>query len=509
MNMKKSVLKATALVFVLSLFAKLIAFVKSIIQASYYGTNIETDAFNVANGFVSNILYMITTAIAVALVPIYIQRKINNDKNNFATKTITGLTVVSIIITGILIIIAPYISIVIAPSYSENELIMTTQYLRVLVLGFTFALITQLYSNLLNAEKAYAFSTFCSIINSLVLIAFILLFASAWGIWALVISVPVSYAIQWLILYLKGRKYAKLSFKYGVWDDQVKFLVIQAVPILLGQATVEINQVVDRALLTSIGAGALTAVSYAAILYQFATTLISLPISTVMFTELSEAGANKDEEKIKFYLNSSYKLFFLTCIPITVVIFFAAKDIVTFVYGYGNFSGDSILNCATGLAFYGFCLLPACIKSVLSRAYYAVNDTKRPMVIGVFEVILNIGLSILFVKPFGIIGVVGATAIATFVFLIVLIIDFNRKYVVVTMDIIVSYWKIILASVLLVFAMIITNNIMIESAIISFLMKTIIAFIAFYLCLLALKEETFIGVINQGKQYIISKIRST
>ena len=73
--MKRDILKATVTVFVLTLIAKAIAFGKSVLQASYFGATIETDAFNLSSGFVNNILYMITTALAVSFVPIYVKSK--------------------------------------------------------------------------------------------------------------------------------------------------------------------------------------------------------------------------------------------------------------------------------------------------------------------------------------------------------------------------------------------------------------------------------------------------
>ncbi len=505
--MKKSVLKATALVFILSLIAKVIGFVKSIIQASYFGTNINTDAFNVASGFVSNILYMVATAIAVAFVPLYIQRKLKNDSKQFATRTITVLTVISLGVMAILIACAPWIVKIIAPSYTGDEVNLTTQYFRILVLGFSFALTTNLYTNLLNAEKIYGYSTFCSIINSIVLIAFIVLFAEKWGVWVLVVSMPVSYFFQWLLLYIKGRKYAVISFKYGFWDIGIKVLVIQALPILLSQATVEINQVVDRALLTSVGTGALTAVSYAAVLYQFVTSLVSTPLSTVMFTELSEAGAKADNNEIKSILNNSYKLLILVCIPIIIIMFFIPNDIVDIVYGHGKFDSEAVGKCALGLKMYGLCLLPTSIKAVLSRAYYAVKNTRRPMVIGMLEVAMNIGLSILLVKRFGILGVVGATAISSFVFLVVMLIDFNKKYIkVISKHSLFSYWKIVVSTIILIIVFYISRNVFFYNSWVDFICKLIVSFLLYALILIILREKTLTSFLLKGKQSISKRV---
>lgn len=498
--MKRDVLKATATVFTLTLVAKIIAFLKSILQASYFGTTIETDAFNLSNGFVSNILYMITTALAVSFVPLYIQAK-QRDKEEgkrFATKSATLLFFSAIALTIVLVIITPVIIRIIAPLYEGETFNLTVRYFRVLCVGICFSLATNIFCNLLNAEKVYGFSTMTSIVNSVTLIFMIVFFSKSLGVWSLVISVPLSYFIQCIVLYLKSRKYVSISFKYGIRDKAIKILFLQAMPILISQATVEVNQVVDRTLLTTVGTGVVTAVSYSAILYQFAQTLVAAPLSTVMFTELSEAAAISDREKMSSILNNCYRILFLICIPIVIIIFFCSNDIVTIVYGHGAFSENAISQCAVGLAVYGFCLLPTCVKTVLSRAYYSMNDTRRPMVISILEVALNIGLSVALVKPFGIVGVVGATAISSIIFIIVMLIDYNIKYYkVISRRELFKYWKQVVCGLIVLILFIFIRNASFSNSLLSFIIKSLIAFACYFGLLIVLRDSTFISLVSK------------
>lgn len=498
--MKRDVLKATATVFTLTLIAKIIAFLKSILQASYFGATIETDAFNLSNGFVSNILYMITTALAVSFVPLYIQhKKISKDEGKkFATKSATLLFFSAILLTALLVAITPVIIKVIAPLYEGETFDITVKYFRVLCIGISFSLVTNIFCNLLNTEKVYGFSTMTSIVNSFTLIFMIVVFSKSLGVWSLVISVPLSFFIQSIVLFWRSKKFVSISFKYGIRDRSIKLLFLQAVPILISQATVEVNQVVDRTLLTTVGTGVVTAVSYSAILYQFAQSLVAAPLSTVMFTELSEAAANSDKEKMGSILNNCYRILLLICIPIVVVIFFCSQDVVTIVYGHGAFTRDTIDQCSVGLAVYGFCLLPTCIKTVLSRAYYSLNDTRRPMVISILEVALNIGLSILLVKPFGIVGVVGATAIASIVFIIVMLIDYNVKYYkVLNGREILKYWKPVLCGVFIIVLFIIIKDVSFYNSLINFIIKTLIAFVCYFGSLTLLKDSTMLVFVKR------------
>jgi len=473
--------------------AKLFGFVKSILQASFYGSTIYTDAFNIAYGVVGDVIYMLTTSIAVAFVPLYIQRKLSKgiEKSKKATsRTITALGIAAFLFSILLIMIAPIIIHIVAPSYSGESLSFTVKIFRIMIIGIVFSLESNLFQNILNSEHIYGFSAFASIINSFVLVAFILLGHNLLGIYALVISIPISYLVQSVFLYFKEKKYGRITIKHGLIDESIKILMIQAFPILVSNATIEINQAVDRILLTSVEIGAVTAVSYAAVLYQFIASIISMPISSVLYTELSEYGADSGFNGIGRALNYVCKLLCLLCAPLMIVTFFNSKDIVNIVYGHGLYSNYAVLQTTEGLSFYALCLLPVAIKLSLTKAYYSLNDTKRPMVIGILEVIVNISLSILFVKHFGIAGVVGATAIASTAFTIVLLVDFSKRYVVIiNKHDIYKYLKIGIASGVCVFCNMVMRYITIDNSLLSFIIKASIVFFIYLLLLLMLKEE--------------------
>lgn len=430
--MKKSILKSTILVMCLTIVAKLFGFFKSVIQASVYGSNKLTDAFNIANGVVSDIIYMITTAIAFAFVPIYISKKKNDGINSTKRSTavvVTSLGLMALVMSFFLMLSAPVIMRIIAPAYRGNQLKITILFFRIMVIGIVFSLETSIYQNILNAEKKFGFSAFTSIINSVTLILFIVIGYKSFGIYALVFAIPCSLILQFICLYFMGRGYGKITLKYGIKDKTVRILMLQALPVLISNATLQINQAVDRALLISVEIGAVTAVSYGAILYQFVSSIIGMPISSVIYTELSEQSADKNFDAIKQCLNSVIKVLSIICIPIMIFIFFFSKDIVEIVYGHGNYTKRAIMQSAEGLALYGLCLLPVVIKQVLTETFYSLHDMKYPMIIGIFEVITNITLSVVLTPVFGIAGVVGATAIACIIFMIIVYFAFSKKYI--------------------------------------------------------------------------------
>lgn len=430
--MKKSIFKATILVFILSLVGKGIGFLKSMLIASSFGASNMTDIYYMAEGVISNIFYAITMSVSVAFLPMYIKKKEEGGVKKsyqFSTRVVTGLGLISILLTIFLVAVAPLLVNIMAPSYSELEKGRTVFFLRIMSLGILFSLMANIFQNILNAEKVYEFAAFSSIVNSLVLIGMVLCFQDKIGIMSLVLAMPLSYLIQFLFLKLRTHSYVGISVKYGIWDSGVKELLGQSLPILLSNMTIEINQLVDRMLLLSIEEGAVTALSYSAVLFQFAAHIISLPLSTIFFTEVSLACAQKNEEKVQSLLNTTVRTVAIICVPVIIVIFYASETIVNLVYGHGLFSMSAVEQAGRGLAFYAFCLIPYCLKRIITQAFYSVEETKIPMLLGIFEVIMNIAASIILSRFFGVAGVVMGTALASSVFSVILIFVFSWKEV--------------------------------------------------------------------------------
>lgn len=119
------------------------------------------------------------------------------------------------------------------------------------------------------------------------------------------------------------------------------------------------------------------------------------------------------------------------------------------------------------------------------------------MIISILEVALNIGLSILLVKPFGIVGVVGATAIASIVFIIVMLIDYNVEYYkVLTGREILNYWKPVLCGVFIIVLFSLLRDISFYNSLINFITKSLLAFVCYFGSLIFLKDSTMLVFVN-------------
>lgn len=292
-NKKKAILGSAVTLFVLSLLNKGLGFIKSMTIASVFGATIQTDAYYVAEGLMQNALIPVSEAVAVSFLPIYIATKEKNreDAYKFTSRTITDIFLLALVLSGILYVAAPLILRLMLPTYTPDQLDASVYYFRLLIWGMCFYMSNQLLQSLLNAEKQYGFSSLTAMLNNLILTGAVLVLGGTFGLSAMAMAVPFSYIAQYAFLQIKSKDHGRLTCQYGFRDRRIWELCMQAMPIFFGNAIVELNQLVDKSLLSGMTEGSVTAVSYAAVLYQFAFNLISIPMTTIIYTELAESFA--------------------------------------------------------------------------------------------------------------------------------------------------------------------------------------------------------------------------
>ena len=110
-NKKKALFGSAVLLVALALINKGLGFVKSMIIASVFGANLQTDAYYVADGLMQNALIPITDAVAVSFLPIYlnIKEKSRQEAKAFTSRTITDIFLLAFVLSGILYLAAPLI----------------------------------------------------------------------------------------------------------------------------------------------------------------------------------------------------------------------------------------------------------------------------------------------------------------------------------------------------------------------------------------------------------------
>lgn len=246
--------------------------------------------------------------------------------------------------------------------------------------------------------------------------------------YALVIGVWLGGIAQLCVNYVALGKCSGVwlpSFKLlnpGVWKIAVLLL-----PVLIGQAAGEVNKLVDTMFAYSLGADAVTALYAANRLVQLPLAMFGMAVAVAILPSVSRAGARKDYAEIRSTLMSGLRQSSFLVLPAMIGLIVMRKPIVQLIFERGEFASGDTERAATALAFYGAGLLSFAWVKVLVSGFYAVQNTKTPVIVASVSMLLNILLNCALVGPMKFKGLALATTISfTVNFLLLYVLLSNR-----------------------------------------------------------------------------------
>lgn len=429
-NNKPSIVKSIGILSVLMAISKVLSLIREVAIASFYGASSSTDAYFVAGGFVTNVFFGITAAMSIVFLPYYIQLKkerSEREKSEEVSSLMVSLVSFAIILIAALFVLAPWIIRVIAPSYVGKQYSEAVLYMRIYSITILFSLLNNLLTAVLNAESRYGFGAIASVVYSVTSIICMVALRKYIGVTALAMSVPLSFFIQLLILLVVTRRYISFRFVFKLFNPALKRLLLLMVPVLLSNATVEINQLMTRSIATGLDEGAVSILSYSNTLFNFVSSLIVTTFITVYYTEMSNASKDDNQLVFNMRISQAINILIICMAPIAVITYIYSKDIVGIAYGRGRFDQKSVVLTASCLSIYAVIFVFDCIRNLLIKAFYAKNNTKTPLINSILSMLITVIGSFLLSRVIGVNGIVVSISASIIIAAVFLAINANHQ----------------------------------------------------------------------------------
>ena len=504
--MDKKNAKNLILLFVLTLLTKGLGFLKTSITAASFGMSIETDIYNLADGVMNQVFYAFTISIALIIVPLYLEKVAESPLagKRFAKSAYYSIWGFGGALFALVAVLAPLLARLMGREYAQEHIQLLTKYMWILSVGMVLSLVANALQSILNAASIYGYPSICAMINSAVIIGFILLFADTLGIWAMVFAVPVAFLIQTVILNVRAAPLMKVSLRKEKFDPSVKKLYTQMVPVFMSNASMELNGFVDKYILAGLNAGAVTAISYANVLLVFATNIITIPVTTILFTDVSTLCAQKKYDQVRTVTETTIVKILMLCLPVVGITVLCSRDIVNSVFGYGLFGAEAVSMTAKALMVYGLSIVFYVLKDVINRVCYALQETKIPMVASIVGAVVHIAVALLLVKAFDMVAVAVGTVIGVAFMAVYTYLRLSKKYLRTSLKPYAgSFGKIAIALMAMLAVVLLLANVPLHFAVASQILSigrfvgcTAVGFIVYFGLLLAMKETYITEIIG-------------
>ena len=417
--MSHKLLKSTAVVGGMTMISRLLGFMRDVVFANLFGAGALTDAFFVAFK-IPNFLRRLFAegAFSQAFVPVLTEYRAQRDKaavRLLIANTTGVLGAILLLLTILAILGSDYLIMLFAPGFMDDPIkfSLASDMLQITFPYLLFISLTALAGGILNSYDKFAVPAITPVWLNLILIGAAFGFTSqfdppivalAWGV-LIAGMVQLLFQIPFLLqMGLLSRP------RWGWHDSGVRRILKLMLPAIFGSSVAQINLLLDTIIASFLISGSVSWLYYSDRLVEFPLGIFGIAMATVILPSLSKKHAEADPESFSKTLDWALRWVLLIGMPASVGLILLAGPMLTTLFNYGEFQSSDVAMATLSLMAYGVGLLGFMLVKVLAPGFYARQDTKTPVRYGIYSMVANMGMNILFVVPLAMNGIAGAHA---------------------------------------------------------------------------------------------------
>ena len=417
----RSLLNSSALVSVMTMLSRVMGLVRDIVIARLIGAGGYADAFFVAFKIPQFLRRLFAEgAFAQAFVPVLSEyrQRYEAEGNVAAIKSLINavcgvLGGTLFMLVSLVVLAAPVVTALFAPGFIDQpeKFAMTQQMLRITFPYLLLISLTGFAGAILNSYDRFVVPAFTPVLLNLSLIGFAL-FATP------LFSAPV-YALAWAVLFAGVLQWLfQLPFLAQIdrmpkpkWDLQhagVKKILILMVPAIFGVSVSQINLLLDTVLASFLPTGSVSWLYYSDRLAELPLGVFGIAIATVILPGLSrlqlqnlsddgEGSNEKSVSQFKETLNWALRCITTVALPATAALIVLAAPILFALFQYQAMTAEDVAMSTYSLRAYALGLIAFMAIKVLATGFYAQQDMKTPVRIGIIAMVSNMVLNLILV----------------------------------------------------------------------------------------------------------------
>ncbi|MEN2750173.1 murein biosynthesis integral membrane protein MurJ [Psychrobacter sp. FBL11] len=406
---KSRLFRSTMVVSSMTMLSRILGLVRDIVLLGVFGAGGLMDAFLVAFK-IPNFLRRLFAegAFSQAFVPVLSEYK---EKYNLqqvqilVSRTSGALLLVLSMLTVVVILIAPWVVTLFAPGFADqpDKFAITAELLRLTFPYLLFISMTAFASGILQSYGRFAAPAFAPVLLNLCMIGAALIFAPMFDtpIMALGYAVAIAGLLQFLIqlpqLWQQKLLVApKVDFKH----EGVKRILKLMLPAIFGVSVTQINLLLNTVFASLMIGGSVSWLYAAERMSELPLGLIGVAIGTVILPSLSKSEAQKDDVSFKKTIDWAARLIILVGVPASAALFILADALMQALFLRGEFTLRDSQMSALALRSMAGGILGFMLIKIFAPAFFARQDTRTPVKIGIVSVFANMIFSVIFIGIF-------------------------------------------------------------------------------------------------------------
>ena len=416
----ESVTAAAFIIALSGIVSRILGLLRDRILASQFGAGDTLDVYY-ASFRVPDLIYnlLILGALSAAFIPIF-TGLFSKDRKEEAWKMAAGVLNISILaiagLSVILVFFAPWIMKLLTPGFSPEKMEMVVLFTRIMFLSPLLLGISAVFGGVLVSLKKFLMYSLAPILYNIGIILGVL-FLVPWigpvGLaWGVVLGAFLHMLIQYPSVKASGFHFS-LEWLNLLKNEEIKKVVYLMIPRILSIAVTQFNLTIITIFASTLRPGSLSIFNFANNIQSAPLGLFGISFAIAVFPSLSVYAAKESREDFVKVFSKTLRQILFFIIPISVFIIILRAQIVRLVLGSGKFDWEDTILTFGVLGFLSFSLFAQSIIPLLTRSFYALQNTKTPFYIALFSEALNIILVLFLIKQYTLMGLAIAFSAAS------------------------------------------------------------------------------------------------
>jgi putative peptidoglycan lipid II flippase len=414
---ERRILGAAAVIGLGNVLSRGLGLVRDAVIAATFGATTGTDAFLIARTL-PTILYdlLVGSVSTAAFVPVFVQHARDERELWRLVGTIFSLaTLAFVVLAAVLALLAePLIGIIGRGFSSAEQRELAVTMMRIALISVVLQGMAGVLTSALYARNKFSLTAFATAAYNVGIIVGILVLASTAGVLAMAFGLVIGAAAQ-LLLQAAGLASFWRAYRPRIdfADPAVRRILVLAGTVAAGLLVTIAGQLIDRTLASYLPAGSVTMMDFATRVIQVPIGVIGLAASFAILPTLARFSHGPDASQAGYRdaLVFGLKLVLLLMLPIFTILAALAQPVVAVLFERGAFAPEATARTAEIFLAYSPQLPLTAIDLLLINAFYARQNARTPVVVGVICVFLYLAVALLTIEPLGAVGLALANAV--------------------------------------------------------------------------------------------------
>ena len=403
-----SVLYAAGMLTIMMTISRILGFVRDISVSSMFGISWQADAYTAAFTIPDLIYFaLVGGGLSSAFIPVfssYLATEQDEDAHVMASTILNIVAIASMVLIAIGMVFTPQlidIMVEFKHEHAAEATALTIVLTRLMFAQCFFMCLAGISQGILQCYKEFTVPALGAVVYNIAIIVIGILLAQHIGIAGFTIGVVVGAALN-LLLQIRSMRQYGFSYKLtlNLRHPGVKKFFLLFLPVVLGLSMNELNLLVSQRLASGLGGGVVYALKQAQRIMMLPVGIFAAAIGLSVFPTMTSHVARGEMKEYKQNLTMGLRTVIFITLPASVGLIALSHPVVRAMYQQGAVTTVQIELVSVILVYYCIGVVGYGAQQILNRGFYAVQDTKSPVLINVFVLLFNIIISIILVGPF-------------------------------------------------------------------------------------------------------------